>query len=227
MSLEAHRPVHQFEGEILDGRLVFLVRLLPGQHAATSRGAAVSSRPATGQQHHCGCEWRPCVVFPISSSCPSDDCATVANPWPSDGGPGSKELSCARMTTIVEEHGMRMRWSGMTRPIGLTYHLHRGVGQRSLRPQRHSRDDSRLYPRFRIIWSTACPAMALQRCMTHGARPDVLVVDMALGRHHRRGHMRRYRRPLRRSAWCSSPPYDLDHRRDAVEARDLPRCARR
>lgn len=40
---------------------------------------------------------------------------------------------------------------------------------------------SRLSPRFHIIWSTTSPAMALQRCMTHGARPDVLVVDMALG----------------------------------------------
>lgn len=49
---------------------------------------------------------------------------------------------------------------------------------------------SRLSPRFHIIWSTTSPAMALQRCMTHGARPDVLVVDMALGGHHRRGHMR-------------------------------------
>ena len=35
---------------------------------------------------------------------------------------------------------------------------------------------SRLSPRFHIIWSTTSPAMALQRCMTHGARPDVLVV---------------------------------------------------
>ena len=30
---------------------------------------------------------------------------------------------------------------------------------------------SRLSPRFHIIWSTTSPAMALQRCMTHGLDP--------------------------------------------------------
>ena len=61
---------------------------------------------------------------------------------------------------------------------------------------------SRLSPRFHIIWSTTSPAMALQRCMTHGARPDVLVVDMALG-------------GITGADIC----YDLDpYRQDAVEA---------
>ena len=71
--------VHQFKGEILDGRLVFLVRLLPGQHAATSRGAAIRSRPATGQQHHCGQNGGPASCSRFHHHAPSDDCTTVAN----------------------------------------------------------------------------------------------------------------------------------------------------
>lgn len=40
---------------------------------------------------------------------------------------------------------------------------------------------SRLSPQFHVIWSTTSPASALQRCMTRGTQPNVLIVDMALG----------------------------------------------
>ena len=57
---------------------------------------------------------------------------------------------------------------------------------------------SRLSPRFHIIWSTTSPAMALQRCMTHGARI-------------------RRRTPTIGLVCVTS--YDLDpYRQDAVEA---------
>lgn len=70
---------------------------------------------------------------------------------------------------------------------------------------------SRLSPRFHIIWSTTSPAMALQRCMTHGARPDVLVVDMAWEASPARTYAPESVGALRRSAWCASPPMTLIH----------------
>lgn len=78
---------------------------------------------------------------------------------------------------------------------------------------------SRLSPRFHIIWSTTSPAMALQRCMTHGARPDVLVVDMALGGITGADICARIRRRTPTIGLVCVTSYDLDpYRQDAVEA---------
>lgn len=78
---------------------------------------------------------------------------------------------------------------------------------------------SRLSPWFHVVWSTTSPAVALQRCMTRVTRPDVLVVDMALGGITGADICERIRRRTPAIGLVCVTSYDLDsYRRDAIEA---------
>lgn len=78
---------------------------------------------------------------------------------------------------------------------------------------------SRLSPQFHVIWSTTSPAAALQRCMTHGTRPDVLVIDMALGGITGAEICARIRRRTPVIGLVCITSYDPDsYRHDAIEA---------
>ncbi|NMM97505.1 DNA-binding response regulator [Bifidobacterium sp. DSM 109959] len=78
---------------------------------------------------------------------------------------------------------------------------------------------SRLSPRFHVIWSTTSPAVALQRCMTNGTRPDVLVSDMALGSITGAEICARIRRRTPAIGLACITSYDLDaYRQDVIEA---------
>ena len=80
---------------------------------------------------------------------------------------------------------------------------------------------------FRVMWSTGSPAVAIEHCHNPHTRPEVLVLDMALGGITGADVCRRIRRRTGGQASCASPriPWtSTSGRRSRPALRD---CSRR